>query len=125
MEMKINFIFICCIIITIMFVSGVILATVDTIKKNKTTNDIDLYNEYIEDLLIEYDEMSFIPGTTCPNPEEYAKDFKQRLIKAIKNNNNKYYLCYVLIDYDVIENKYLPRKRILLPSTIATKNHLF
>ena len=107
MEMKINFIFICCIIITIMFVSGVILATIDTIKKSKTANYGCLENEDIEDLLIEFDEMSFIPGTTCPNPEEYAKDYKQRLIKTIENNNNKYYLCYVLIDYDVTKKEYV------------------
>ena len=36
----------------------------------------------IEDLLIEFDEMSFYPGTTVPNPDEYARDYKERLAKA-------------------------------------------
>ena len=39
--------------------------------------------EGLEDLLIDFDEMSFYPATTCPNPEEYAREWKRKLIYAI------------------------------------------
>ncbi len=41
-------------------------------------------DEHLEDLLIEFDEMSFYPLTTVPNPDEYSRDYKKRLICAIK-----------------------------------------
>ena len=41
-------------------------------------------NEYLTDLLVEFDEMSFIPGTTHPNPYEYACDWKHRLLIEIR-----------------------------------------
>lgn len=34
----------------------------------------------MEDLLAEFDEMGFTPTTLCPNAEEYAKNYKQRLL---------------------------------------------
>lgn len=40
--------------------------------------------QQIEDLLIEFDEMGFIPLTTVPNPEDYARDYKRRLISAVE-----------------------------------------
>ena len=39
--------------------------------------------ERLEDLLIEFDEMSFYPATLIPNPEECAREWKRKLIYAI------------------------------------------
>jgi hypothetical protein len=39
--------------------------------------------EYILDLLIEFDEMGFIPSTTCPDPEGYAKEWKRKMLSAV------------------------------------------
>lgn len=39
-------------------------------------------DEYIIDLFIEFDEMGFVPSTACPNPEEYAKKWKQKAYSA-------------------------------------------
>ena len=39
--------------------------------------------EYLIDLLVDFDEMTFAPYTTCPKPEEYAVEWKQKLIYAI------------------------------------------
>ena len=39
--------------------------------------------ERLEDLLIDFDEMSFYPATTCPNPDEYAREWKRNLIYVI------------------------------------------
>lgn len=38
----------------------------------------------IEDLLVDFDEMSFTPTTLCENPEEYACDWKRDLVAAIE-----------------------------------------
>ena len=40
--------------------------------------------EMMEDLLIEFDEYSFAPRITMPNAEEYALEWKERLISAIE-----------------------------------------
>ncbi len=40
-------------------------------------------DERLLDLLVDFDEMGFFPATTCPNPEEYAKEWKRKLIYAI------------------------------------------
>jgi hypothetical protein len=37
----------------------------------------------LEDLLIEFDEMSFYPATLMPNAEECAREWKRKLIYAI------------------------------------------
>ena len=37
----------------------------------------------IEDLLIEFDEMGFAPTTVCPNAEQYAIDWRERVRKEI------------------------------------------
>ena len=39
--------------------------------------------EYIQDLFIEFNEMGFIPSSTCPNPEEYAKEWERRMLFAV------------------------------------------
>lgn len=39
--------------------------------------------ERLEDLLIDFDEMGFYPAITCPNPDEYAREWKSKLIYAI------------------------------------------
>ena len=39
--------------------------------------------EYLEDLLIEFDEMSFYPATLMPNPDECVREWKEKLIYAI------------------------------------------
>ena len=39
--------------------------------------------ERLEDLLIEFDEMSFYPATLMPNAEECAREWKRKLIYAI------------------------------------------
>lgn len=39
--------------------------------------------ERLEDLLIEFDEMSFYPATLVPNAEECAREWKGKLIYAI------------------------------------------
>lgn len=40
--------------------------------------------ERLEDLLIEFDEMSFYPATLMPNAEECAREWKRKLIYAIR-----------------------------------------
>ena len=37
----------------------------------------------IEDLLIDFDEMGFAPMTICPNPDEYAYEWKMKLVAEI------------------------------------------
>ena len=39
--------------------------------------------EHLEDLLIEFDEMSFFPATLMPNAEECAREWKRKLIYVI------------------------------------------
>lgn len=39
--------------------------------------------EHITDLLIEFDEMGMAPRTTVPDPEAYAREWKQKLTNAI------------------------------------------
>ena len=70
------------------------------------------YNQHLTDVLIEFDEMSFIPGTTCPNPDKYAREYKQKLIKAIdlqlkerrakiiKEENKKHYNALISLFTD-------------------------
>lgn len=38
----------------------------------------------LTDLLIEFDEMGFAPTTLCPNPEEYAIEWRERVWKEIE-----------------------------------------
>lgn len=34
-------------------------------------------------LFVEFDEMGFAPTTTCPNPEEYARDWKMAMLNKV------------------------------------------
>ena len=47
---------------------------------------IDIIEElHIEDLLIDFDEMGFIPTTLHPtDPDAYAREWKDKLIEALK-----------------------------------------
>lgn len=38
----------------------------------------------IDELLIDFDEMGFVPTTLCENPDEYARDWKKQLLVEIK-----------------------------------------
>lgn len=54
---------------------------------NKETQD-----DFITDLLIDFDEMGFIPTTLVPNPEEYAIEWRRKItqeIDKIKEENEK------------------------------------
>lgn len=41
-------------------------------------------NDYIIDLLTDFDEMGFAPTTMCPNPEAYAIEWRNKITKAFK-----------------------------------------
>lgn len=44
----------------------------------------------IEDLLIDFDELNFVPINTIPfDPDEYAKAWKKSLIKAIEDERKE------------------------------------
>lgn len=52
------------------------------------SNEIsDVDYERIVDLLVEFDEMGFCPTTTCFNPNEYAKEWKRKLLEAVDKLN--------------------------------------
>ena len=38
----------------------------------------------IDELLIDFDEMGFVPTTLCENPDEYAQDWRKQLLVEIK-----------------------------------------
>ena len=38
----------------------------------------------LTDLLIEFDEMGFCPTTVCPHPEQYAIEWKERIVKEVQ-----------------------------------------
>ena len=39
--------------------------------------------DVMQDLLIDFDEMGFAPTTTCPNPDKYACEWKEKLVSEI------------------------------------------
>lgn len=41
--------------------------------------------EELKDLLIEFDEMGFAPTTTCPNPDKYATEWRDRLVNCVNS----------------------------------------
>lgn len=45
--------------------------------------------EELKDLLIEFDEMGFAPTTTCPNPDKYATEWRDRLVNCVHNANSE------------------------------------
>lgn len=61
---------------------------------NNTRRDDDAQfirdKDYIIDLLVEFDEMGFVPMTTVPgDPDEYARAWKEKLIKALEGEHIK------------------------------------
>lgn len=38
----------------------------------------------IDNLLVDFDEMGFVPTTLCENPEEYAREWKRQLVSEIE-----------------------------------------
>lgn len=42
-------------------------------------------NNRLLDLLIEFDEMGFAPTTVCENADEYAKEWKDRVLEEVKS----------------------------------------
>lgn len=55
-------------------------------RKGKREMHEDLFDEMetIANLLVEFDEMGFAPTALCPNAEEYAINWKNKLINAIQ-----------------------------------------
>lgn len=39
--------------------------------------------DVMQGLLIDFDEMGFIPSTSCPNPDKYACEWKEKLVSEI------------------------------------------
>ena len=39
--------------------------------------------DVMQGLLIDFDEMGFIPSTSCPNPDKYACEWKEKLVDEI------------------------------------------
>lgn len=65
----------------------------------------------IDELLIDFDEMGFVPTTLCENPDEYAQDWKKQLLVEIKRlkEENAFLLkaCEEQFTFDTTEgNKY-------------------
>lgn len=55
----------------------------------------------IDELLIDFDEMGFVPTTLCENPDEYARDWKKQLlieIKRLKSENKQLKTECTLLD---------------------------
>lgn len=55
----------------------------------------------IDELLIDFDEMGFVPTTLCENPDEYARDWKRQLlveIKRLKDENKQLKTECALLD---------------------------
>lgn len=55
----------------------------------------------IDELLIDFDEMGFVPTTLCENPDEYARDWKKQLlveIKRLKSENKQLKTECALLD---------------------------
>ena len=55
----------------------------------------------IDELLIDFDEMGFVPTTLCENPDEYARDWKRQLlveIKRLKSENKQLKTECALLD---------------------------
>lgn len=55
----------------------------------------------IDELLIDFDEMGFVPTTLCENPDEYAQDWKKQLlveIKRLKDENKQLKTECALLD---------------------------
>ena len=58
----------------------------------------------IDELLIDFDEMGFVPTTLCENPDEYARDWKKQLlveIKRLKDGNKQLKTERALLDNEL------------------------
>ena len=58
----------------------------------------------IDELLIDFDEMGFVPTTLCENPNEYARDWKKQLlveIKRLKDENKQLKTECALLDNEL------------------------
>lgn len=40
--------------------------------------------DIITDLLIDFDEMGFVPTTACPDPEAYAVEWRRKITEALE-----------------------------------------
>lgn len=72
----------------------------------------------IDELLIDFDEMGFVPTTLCENPDEYARDWKKQLlveIKRLKDENKQLKTECALLDDEL---------RIARQNTINVLNEL-
>ena len=72
----------------------------------------------IDELLIDFDEMGFVPTTLCENPDEYARDWKKQLlveIKRLKDENKQLKTECALLDDEL---------RIARQNTIDVLNKL-
>lgn len=72
----------------------------------------------IDELLIDFDEMGFVPTTLCENPDEYARDWKKQLlveIKRLKDENKQLKTECALLDDEL---------RIARQETIDVLNEL-
>lgn len=47
--------------------------------------------EYITDLLVDFDEMGFVPITPVPNPDAYAIEWRNKIVKAFEKLTNEKY----------------------------------
>lgn len=96
--------------------------------------------ERLKDLFIEFDEMGFSPTTVCPNPEEYAIEWREKvraefariesenaalrerlersveLPRIIHPNKNEWFIQYQLksgiIDYNIRYSKEAAEARL-------------
>ena len=58
----------------------------------------------IDELLIDFDEMGFVPTTLCENPDEYARDWEKQLlveIKRLKDENKQLKTECALLDNEL------------------------
>ena len=72
----------------------------------------------IDELLIDFDEMGFVPTTLCENPDKYAQDWKKQLlveIKRLKSENKQLKTECALLDDEL---------RIARQNTIDVLNEL-
>lgn len=72
----------------------------------------------IDELLIDFDEMGFVPTTLCENPDEYARDWRKQLlveIKRLKAENKQLKTECALLDDEL---------RIARQNTIDVLNEL-
>lgn len=75
--------------------------------------------DIIRDLLVEFDEMGFIPTTTVPDPEAYAIDWRNKLTKALEDYFKQ--SEWISVDERLPEDVY-GRDRKLITVLVCTKS---